>query len=286
MIELRTDLEFGNKISFSEVYIEKVLLAHFQGLYSNFELIIKPTSSNVIKMYSENEEANRFLNRISVEIKNFIDIYVENDISVNGFELITRNDKFHPVDSKPVTYQIPIIEALKRIFRKENTLRKVINSKLVGKNYNFQFKSEKKEYQNLEWEEVSTIELIRTFQETKYLNTNGLIKISNCDIDFCLESYINEWQTRSQNRIKLRFRKGEFTPNQMVDYLRVIELIISDEYKNENNLSGFILYIEKNNSQVDIWNSAKEVENIVLEWAIRNILSSEKAIKIVKEIDR
>lgn len=46
MIELEKDRKFGNKISFSEEYQEKVLLRHFQGLYSNFELVIKPNNSN------------------------------------------------------------------------------------------------------------------------------------------------------------------------------------------------------------------------------------------------
>lgn len=284
MIKLKTDVEFGNKISFSEEYKEKVLLRHFLGLYSNFELIIKPTDSNIIRLYSENQEANRFWDRISHGIRDFIDLYIENDISVNGFDVITSNDKFHAIDSKPITYQIPIINALKRIFTDVNTQRTIVNPKLEGKNYSFQPQLEKKKYRNVEWDEVSTRENIRFFQETKYLNTNGLVKISNCDIDFYLESNINEGDTRSQNSIKLRFKKEEFTPNQMVDYLRIVELIISDEYKNKINLSGFILYFEKNNLQVDLFD--RKGENIVLEWAIRNLLSSEKTIKIIKEADR
>lgn len=284
MIYLKKDIVFGNKISFDKEYREKVLLRHFQGLYANYELTINPINSNVIRLYSENEEANRYLESISHEIGRFIELYHDNDISINGFEITTRNDKFHAIDSKPSTYQITIIEALKRIIRKTDTRRQVIIPKLKGRNYSFETKVEKKEYRNLEWEEISTQAYVRIFDETKYLNTNGAIRIRDCEIDFHLESNINEWNTRSQNRVHLRFKKGEFTPNQMIEYLKIVELIMEDEYKNDCNVSGFIIYFEKNDTQVDIWK--RKGENLIFEWAIRNILSSETTIEIKKEADR
>lgn len=199
-------------------------------------------------------------------------------------QIITKNDKFHAVDSKPVTYQITIIEALKRIIRQSDTKRLVITPKLKGKNYLFEIKPEKREYRNLEWDEITTQEYVRIFDETKYLNTNGIIRIKDCEVDFYLESNINEWNTRSQNRIHLRFKKGEFTPNQMIEYLKIMELVMEDEYKNDRNVSGFIIYFEKNDTKVDIWK--RKDENLTFEWAIRNILSSEKTIEIKKEADR
>lgn len=155
---------------------------------------------------------------------------------------------------------------------------------MKGRNYSFEIKLEKREYRNLEWDEITTQEYIRLFDETKYLNTNGIIKIKNCEIDFYLESNVNEWNTRSQNKIHLRFKKGEFTPNQMIEYLKIVELIMEDEYKNSRNVSGFIIYFEKNNTQADIWK--RKGGNLTFEWAIRNILSSKKTIEIKKEADR
>lgn len=155
---------------------------------------------------------------------------------------------------------------------------------MEGKNYSFKLKTEKINYQNLEWEEISTQELSRNFEGTKCLNINGLIKISNCNINFHLESNINKWNTRGESKIRLRFKKDEFTPNEMVEYLRIIELIVADEYKKEINISGFIIYFEKNDLQVDIWK--RKSEDIIFEWVLRNVLSSENTIKIQKEADR
>lgn len=283
MTEFEINIGNENKISFTEVYHEKVLLKHFQGLYSNFDLTISPIASNKVILSSTDSKGKQFLSQIASGIKKYIKIYEENNVSICGLKIETTKDKFHAVDSKPITYEIPIIQALDTIFKRPNTNRTVLEPKLNTNLYCFEHISNKKDYRNLEWDSLSTKQLIRHHKSTKSLNVNGLIKIENSDVDITIESNSNEWNTRLQNRIDLRFQKDKFSHEEMLNYLRILELIVLDEYRTNLNPSGFVLYFERNETKIE-WREENKL--LTLEWCLRNILKSESTYQIKNEADR
>ena len=57
MTEFNINSNSNNQILFEEVYHEKVLLKHFQGLYSNFDLTITPNSERKIRLQSNDQMA-------------------------------------------------------------------------------------------------------------------------------------------------------------------------------------------------------------------------------------
>ena len=136
----------------------------------------------------------------------------------------------------------------------------------------------------MEWDSISTKQLIRHYKSTKSLSVNGLIKIENSDIDITVESNSNEWNTRLQNQIDLRFQKGKFSHEEMLRYLRILELIVLDEYRANLNPSGLVLYFERNETKIE-WRR-EENKLLTLEWCLRNILKSENAYQIKNEADR
>lgn len=273
----------GNcRIAFEEVYHEKVLIKHHQGIYSNFDLTITPNSESKIRLQSNDKKAQQYLDHIANGIKRFLQTYTENDISINGFDIKTENDKFHAVDSKPITYQIPIIQAIKRIIQEQNTIRKVIKPKLKTSQYYFEVVENKRQNRNLEWDGLSTNQIIRKFEKTKCVNINGTINLVNCDFDITLENS-DYYYTSMKNLIQLRFKKNEFHYGEMLRYLNIMNLIVLDEYKQNINPSGFILYIEKKNCIKKI---ETEKKMLTFEWCLRNILSSETVYKVTNEADR
>jgi hypothetical protein len=290
MIRLRTNLKQfpDNTIKLRRrSYSEEIFLKKQSGgpgMIAICEIRLTPLETDVIEIMPDSEISNTHLEYIGKGIEQIIGELSIDQIGLFGFRLQTGKHKIHPVDSSPMAYLVAIKMFLRALISGNNLFERIISTPKL-KSYRYEIiKGDKiTPYQNLEFEEVVTPSIPKTFSKT--ISLASILQINQPEgsslddkIEYQLESLSRIYL--GNNKIRLRVRKGVISMRSMGVFLNIVNKVV-EEFKDKRiNLVGFLIYIKPKESFPYERYELKELEFQRFEWALRNILNNEELLLI------
>ncbi len=270
-----------NMIQLTQTYFEKIRLKNIMGLFAHYDLTIKPNESNILSISSTDKTVQEWLQHIKGKIIDYFEDLNSHEIGVGGMELEIKNNKFHAVDSKPVAFQITIIQSLAKVLNSVNS-RKVVNKPILQTSlYSIR---ELTEYQRREPAdyELMTIQLqgLR-FDDYVLLNHSHRLNLLESSVSTLVRpKYDISYSTT--RRMHFNFRNDLFPLSYKIKFYEIIKNIENDFTKNQKDLGEFEVFVDYSNHD-----KFKENANFLLdwEWSLRNLLNNEDSIKKIEKVD-
>jgi hypothetical protein len=271
-----------NQILVERPYFEMVRLRHLHGLFAEFDIDIQPNGENYFCVETDNETAKDYIDYVTKSIQNYFLTLNQNEISINGLLARISKNKFHAIDSKPICYQISIIECLNNLVQLNTTKRIVIESRLKGTNYELTPYEAQIQFSNIDYDCLYLKESLIFYNETIELAGKYSLRIMQNEFKIIIESKATYFNSSTRRCIGIWFKKNQFSDDEKIQLYETLRVIKTDIQEQGKNLFGFIVYIEKNNDS-SYWDKEFLLN---FEWSLRNLLSNEKSIEIKKEDSR
>ena len=263
-----------NMIQLNQTYFEKIRLKNIMGLFAYYDLSIKPNDSNIISISSTDKIIQEWLQHIKGKIIKFFEDLNSHEIGVVGMDLEIKNNKFHAVDSKPVAFQVTIIQSLTKVLNSVNSTRKVQKPLLKTSLYSI---TELTEYQRREPSdyELMTIELqgLR-FDDYVLLNHSHQLNLLKSSVSTLVRPK-HDISYSTSRRMHFNCKNNLFSTSYKLKFYEIIKRIENDFAKNQKDLGEFEVFVDYSN--IDQF---KESINFFLdwEWSLRNLLNNENSI--------
>ncbi len=269
-----------------EEFYKKMMLGG-PPLFSEFAISLKPNALDKINIVIEAEEATQ-INTIAKGVANALDAIIATinyyGIGFVGFDLQISCGRFHPIDSRPIGYELPVKEIILRLIETNKFEKSII--RYATKNKLFEIFKTKKEKQNKYFERDISLKL--PFQYPKSLALNGHWKAKavygDSHDDHKKGILIIEIEDNSKdyktNEIAIKF-ETPIKPALGNALINECKVLIDFVYLQKMNLRGINISISVQNE----WDkhSIRQMKLEPLAWIMKTILFHPDHFKINEE---
>ena len=273
-------VETRNQIIIEEAHYEMVRLRHIQGLFAEYDIKIHGNNDNVFRIETDDEIARQYIESSKKKIQDYFERLFRNEISISGMNAFIANNKFHAVDSKPICYQLSIIQCLNNLIKRSTTRRTVQEPKLEGMHYSLKPHNDQIKLNNVDFDCYHLPQCLITHDHSVAIKENYSLEIKGSRYKILIESKSKHYSSSARRQIGIWFRKDEFTAGTRINLYETLRLIKTDFERAGKNLCGFMVYLYKHNHEGKD-NASDFFLNF--EWSIRNLLSNKTSTEIMKE---
>ena len=273
-------VETRNQIITDEPHYEMVRLKHIHGLFAEYDIKIHSNSDNVFRIETDDERARQYIESSKKGIQDYFERLFRNEISISGMNAFIANNKFHAVDSKPICYQLSIIQCLNNFIKRSTTRRTVQEPKLEGIHYSLKPHSDQIKLSNVDFDCYYLPRCLIIHDHSVAIKENYSLEIKGSRYKILIESKSKHYSSSARSQIGVWFRKDEFTAGTRINLYETLRLIKTDFERAGKNLYGFMVYLYQHNHE-----GKDDASDFFLnfEWAIRNLLSNKSSTEIIKE---
>lgn len=271
-----------NQIVIEKPYSEMVRFRRLHGLFAEFDIKIEPRKDNLFQIETDDEVAKEYINYSINGLKDYFNKLSQKEIMLIGISASIKNNKFHAVDSKPICYQIALIETLNNLINLSSTRKLVSEPTLKGKNYLITKYEDKLNLSNIDYDCCYLPKIPITQNKSIEIIGSHKLQIMDSKIQIIIESKSKYFDSTTSRQIGLWFKKKQFMSAFQIRIYEIIQRIISD-FKHEGlNLFGFIIYFDRLQEKEE-WQDGLLVN---FEWSIRNLLTNKNSIELTNEARR
>lgn len=252
-------------------------MKNVMGLYAYYDLTINPKENDEVIISTDDETVKSWLATPDGKIPQFFDMLKKCEIGVGGMNIDLKNNRLHAIDSKPVCYEITLIESLRKALFSDSA-RKIVKSPLLNSNrYNiFEFT----EFQSHDYANYERLSIdLKGLKNDDFilLKQSNEIQILDSSIVTFIRPKYNMYYSTSRH-ISLLFKNDQFADSLKLKFYQVIKMLELEFLKEQKDLGEFEIFIEFTDKE----KFEKDTEFILdWEWSIRNLLANNQKLKKV-----
>lgn len=262
-------------IYLNQSYFEKIRLKNVMGLYAHYDLTISPNDSSKILISTDDRTVQSWLVTTNGKISTFFEDLNKYEIGVGGMNFELINNKLHAIDSRPICYEISLIESIRKALN-SNASNKIAKTPHIASNrYSIT------EFSKLQSREYADYERLRINLKGLRNNENILLKCSNniqiskSSISTLIRPKCDMYYSTSRH-ISLLFKNGQFAESLKVKFYEIVKLLEVEFVKENKDLGELEIFIEYSD-QEKFENDPEFIFD--WEWSLRNLFSNKDKLK-------